>query len=750
MKKESTPPETTPGHALSRRRLLKLAGTAVAVVPAVVIAPRLSGSAAAQDASPAASPVASPGATPVAAVTGDWPTFGYDYQQTRHVPFDQITKKNVDKLGIAWQVDFQKIDKSVLPANQCYPIVVDGIAYVTTTYSNVFAVDVKTGKVKWQWKPENIGFFKNFGVSANRGVAVGDGKVFVMSLDMHLYAIDRETGKLVKDLQIWDVVPDAKPEYGYYESTAPIYYDGIVYFGTSGSDNGVRGFFMAVKSSDLSPAWPDPFWTVPPDGQDWRKEGANHGGGAPWMPGTIDPETNILYFVTGNPSPDFFGGIRPGNNENTNSIVAANAKTGEQLWVAQTIGHDQWDYDMAASPVLMMATVGGKKTKVVAEGSKGGQWWAWDAASGKVIYDGVPFSKIDHPDPTAEGVLVWPGVLGGSNYAPQSYDPTTNYYLICDIEAPVKLKLASADTTERRAKGDVDFGGTYTMPSDIKPTGAAVAIDMETGQLAYKIPTPAMLRSGFTTTATGLGFYGGTTYEDSNLHAIDTATGKDLWTFGVGNDVQAAPSICLVDGEEYVLQTVGGTGSKLIAFKLGGDTTQIPAPKPPSQTTMKPPANPDDLIVINPQKDKSFIGNLVCDYTSANSGLNYNGWSKGDATITVPAGWEFILNLFNPSQMPHSAMICTEDELKKGSNFQEAYQGASTPNATVGFTGDQVQHWVNVYGYIRLSVAGRYVVLCAVPGHASAGMWFYLDVKDDASTVTITTPAGTKNAKMQG
>jgi PQQ-dependent dehydrogenase (methanol/ethanol family) len=732
----------------SRRQLLKGVGAAAVAAPAFTIAGRLSGGAHAQDATPATGPA--PSASPAAVVSGDWPTFGYDYWQTRHVPFDQITKDNVSDLGIAWRIDFQEEDDTILPGNQCFPIVVDGIAYVSTTYSHVFAIDVKSGKVLWHWQPDNVGFFKNFGVSANRGVAVGDGKVFIMSLDMHLYSIDQKTGELIGDLLISDVVPDAKAEYGYYESTAPIYYDGNVYFGTSGSDNGVRGFFMAVKADDLSPAWPDPFWIVPPDGQDWRKDGANHGGGAPWMPGTVDPETNILYFVTGNPSPDFFGGVRPGNNENTNSIIAVDVKTGEQIWVAQTIGHDQWDYDMAAPPVLFMATVAGEERKVVAEGSKGGQWWAWDAATGEVLYDGIAFSKIDHPEPTEEGVEVWPGVLGGSNYAPQSYDPTTNYYLICDIEAPVVLKLATEDATERRGRGDVDFGGTYTFPSDVKPAGAIVAIDLETGQIAYKIPTPGMLRSGFTTTATGLGFYGGTTFEDANIHAIDTQTGKDLWTFGVGNDVGAAPSIVVVDGEEYVLQTVGGTGTSLIAFKLGGDKTQLPAPPPPSAEVQPAPTNPNDFLVTNANKEHSVILNLVADFSEANSGLNFNGWSKGDATVTVPTGWEVILNLWNPSAMPHSAMLTTEEVLKQGSNFTEAIQAAYTPDPTVGFTGDQTQHWGSPFGYVKMSVPGKYVILCAVPGHASAGMWFYFEVKDDATTPSVTTADGTKPAKTQG
>jgi glucose dehydrogenase len=476
-------------RTVNRRKLLQGAGAAAAI-------PVIGGGAYAAyaQATPQAVVDATPVASPAAGTSGDWATFGYDYGQTRHVPFTGITKENVGELGIAWSLDFLAEDESIPPANQSYPIVIDGVVYVTTTFNHVFALDAKTGDIKWHWAPENIGFFKNFGVSANRGVAVGDGSVFIMTLDMHIYKLDQATGEQQQVLQIWDVVPESKPEFGYYESTAPVYYNGVLYFGVSGSDNGVRGWFMAINGSDMSPAWPAPYYTVPPDGQDWRAEGQNHGGGAPWMPASIDTETNILYFVTGNPSPDFFGEVRPGNNPNTNSMIALDASTGEQIWVAQSLTRDLWDYDMAAPPILFTATIAGAPRRVVAEGSKAGQWWCWDAATGEVIYDGVPFAKIEHPDPTAEGVLVYPGTLGGSNYAPQSYDPTTNNYLICNIEWPSIVSTADPETVERRGRGDIDYGGTAIFSTDVKPYGTYVAISMENGEIVYSKETPGSPR----------------------------------------------------------------------------------------------------------------------------------------------------------------------------------------------------------------------------------------------------------------
>lgn len=206
---------------------------------------------------------ATPGATPMggvdAAVSGDWPTFGYDLQQTRHVPFTQVTKENVTDLGLTWSFDFIKADDTIPGGNETYPIVVDGVMYATTSYNHVFALDAVTGEQLWHWAPDDIGFFKNFGLNVNRGVAYGDGYVYMLTLDMRIIMIDAASGDLVKDINIGDFVEDALPEFGYYETAAPIYFNGNLFIGSSGSDNGVRGFFIAFKGADLGPAWPDPF-----------------------------------------------------------------------------------------------------------------------------------------------------------------------------------------------------------------------------------------------------------------------------------------------------------------------------------------------------------------------------------------------------------------------------------------------------------------------------------------------------------
>jgi alcohol dehydrogenase (cytochrome c) len=484
----------------------------------------------------------------------------------------------VKDLGVVWSADFKTLDKDVKNGNQSYPVVVDGIIYISTAGNQMFAFDGVSGKQLWHWKPDAamLASFSKSGIVANRGVAVGEGKVFMLTTDNQIVSLDQKTGELVKMVKISDTIPDVTLENGYYETTAPIYYNGNVYIGSSGGDNGVRGFVAAYKASDLTPAWDAPFWTVPPKGQDWLKNSKYHGGGAVWNPPAIDEETGIMYFGVGNPAPDFYGEKRPGKNPYTDSVVALDSKTGKLVWSQQEISHDMWDYDAASSPmILKTATANGKQQKLVVEGGKSSQWWAWDAATGKVVWNGVPFGKISHPTPTEKGVLAYPGVLGGENYAPETYDPASNYVLIPGIESPTFIIRAK----NQDAAFDKSFPGAWLFgtkmgetPKDIVPFGTVTAIDVNTGKQAYQIKTTDMMRGGLTSTDTGLAFFGEL---DGKLNAIDIKTGKILWTFQTaGDNIQAAPAFFTVDGKQYLTITSGGTKPKIHVFALGGDKTQ--------------------------------------------------------------------------------------------------------------------------------------------------------------------------------
>lgn len=505
-----------------------------------------------------------------------FPLWGYDLQQTRHVPHKKITKDNVDKLGIVWQKDLTDWDEKVPNAQQDYPVVKDGVMYVTSAKNYVFAMDAGSGKKLWEWKPpkkvlKHINDSKWQSNVASRGVAVAKGNVFVLITDNRIAKLDAKTGKLKKMNKFWDYVPSLTMENRHYESMAPMYYKGNIYVGSSGGDNGARGYVMAFKASNLKPAWDKPFWTIPPKGKKWRKNGKYTGGGSVWTPMSFDPETDMMYFATGNPSPDFFDEKRPGKNPYTDSVVALDSKTGEMKWAGSEMEHDVWDYDAGATPMILKAKVDGEKRKIVVEGGKNGKWYAWDAKSGKTIYDGVPFVKIKHSKPpTKKGKtkLHWPGTLGGENYATETYDPKTNTVLIPGIEKPSKA-LAAKDQSDIE-KDNNTFPGTKLLPTpkNIKPYGNITAIDVNTGKKKYQIKTNKPMRGGFTSTASGLAFYGEL---DGKVHALDIKNGKLIWSMkSGGKNIKMAPSIYVHEGKEYMAVITGGT--KVTAYGLDGKT----------------------------------------------------------------------------------------------------------------------------------------------------------------------------------
>lgn len=515
-----------------------------------------------------------------------FPIWGYDYQQTRHVPYNKITKDNVKDLGIVWQTDLAKWDKDVPNASEDFPIVKDGVMYVTTAMNWVYALDASNGEKIWEWKPskEILDHIESadrnhLGIVASRGVAVAEDSVFVLIADNRLAKLNAKDGKLIKMINLWDTMEGVTIENRYYETVAPMYYDGNIYVGSSGGDSGVRGFVMAFKASDLEPAWDQPFWTVPAKGEGWA-QGKYTGGGTVWSPMSFDPETDMMYFGTGNPAPDFFTGSRPGENPYTDSVVALDSKTGKLIWAKSEVEKDLWDYDAASTPMILNATVNDKERKIVVHGGKNGKWYAWDAKNGDTIYDGVPFVKIQQtPPPTdkSKAELQWPGVEGGQNYAPETYDPKTNYVLIPGINKP-SLMVAAEDEEEIEEKGGY-FPGTAILPTpkDVEISGTITAIDVNTGKKAYQLKTKTPMRGGFTSTDSGLAFYGDL---DGLVNALDISTGKELWHMSSGGaQIMMAPSIYMIDDKQYVTFVNGKT---IVTYGLGGDKELTPEENPES------------------------------------------------------------------------------------------------------------------------------------------------------------------------
>ena len=470
----------------------------------------------------------------------------------------------MDQLQRVYNIDFQKVDPDIRRGQQSYPLAIGGKLFVTTNDDNVFALDGATGKVLWQYKPPNSAYFKNFGIVANRGLAYCDGKLFISQLDMKLVALRPSDGKVLGETALSSDVPNAATNYGYSETSTPVCANHRLVIGAAGSEYGIRGFVMAY-TTDLKPAWPSAFWTVPPDLQSWRRASRIVGGGAVWTPVTIDATTNTLYFGTGSATPLYFPGLRPGANPRTDSLIAVNLTTGKMRWWQQLLSGNQWAYDVSQPPLVYNGKIGGATHRVVSVGTMEGVWFAFDAKTGRPFHERVKvIDRVEHP-PLRPGqpVTVFPSSLGGLNYSPAAYDPATNYVFNAAAETASVMIQQKLTPTQKRRKfllGDVYLGlqnGNFgTALQNWHDHGSISAIDVNSGRRVWKFQTPEPERGGVTVTASGVGFAGG---GDGVLRAFALKTGKILWTFQTGRPIASGPTVFSAGGKEYVAVTVGGT-----------------------------------------------------------------------------------------------------------------------------------------------------------------------------------------------
>ena len=493
----------------------------------------------------------------------DWPVFGRDRDNNRFATQDEVDTGNVDELGEAWSTELGP-DQYLM---ESFPLVLGETVYVTTSTDEVMAIDGKTGHIEWTYTPE-VDFSQStgvggYGVSVNRGVAAEDGKLFVLTFDNKLQALSQKTGERLWSSQVED------PATGAYESMAPTAYDGKVYVGDSGSEDGVRGFVAAYDQKTGKKLWQ--FYTVPKQGHGWVPKGG--GGGTIYMPPTIDTKTGIVYVGTGNPAPVIVGAKRPGKNLYTDSILALDADTGKLLWYHQEEAHDLWDYDAESPVVLFNAEIEGKEVRGLAEAGKNGLLFLLNAKTGEDLFPPVPFVKREHSPPTTKGTLECPGAVGGSQYSPLAYSPETQAVYVSGINLCMVLKV-----TFENHNGEKEFGGDRVVPKETEKTGTFTAVGVDTGEVIWKKDMPTPMDGGATASAGGLVFSGD---QQGILYAFDAKTGADLWQGDLRLAFGTAPVIYSIDGTQYVLATVGGAaltaseelgeiGAKVVALRLGG------------------------------------------------------------------------------------------------------------------------------------------------------------------------------------
>ena len=669
--------------------------------------------------------------TAAAATNVDWPKLGNSSDNTRWSPLAQINTSNATKLGLAWS----QAEGPNLSGWETDPIVVNGVMYYTTGVDQVRAVNAATGRLLWQYTPK-VDFYRAIaggggGAPSNRGVTMANGKVYLLTFDNQLIALQATTGE-----KLWRTVI-ADPNQGYSESSPVTYWNGLVFAGSEESDAGERGFAAAFDANTGKQVWR--WYAVPAPGHGWMPKAGQHGGGAPWMPLVVDTTTGIVYAGTGNPSPDFNNSQRPGCNPWVNALVALNAKTGKFLWGHTEFCNDVWDYDSDIMPMLFNMTVNGKTIRAVGHANKAGDYFVYNAQTGQLLAKSPYLTKftLPHPKPTPQGSLVCPGDLGGIEYSAEAYSPQAQLAFIPGLNECQKYTLGTAAEANLHKSGLPDFDGSVSPAGPL--TGFFAAIDVTTGKVRWERQLPQPAVGGALATAGGLVF---SPDDDGNFYAFDAATGKTVWKQYVGLGSGAAPITYEVNGTQYIAIALGSTytyftqpGGTLAVFKLNGAPIK---PFPAVTSTTAPLAVPSlkGLIKINPWEytspEKQYVViNLTAAATNDNSGFNFNGYSKGKANFIIPAGWQVEWIFTNKAALPHSAALATG--LSAGTIVPNGGLGPiETPNALQGIRGALTQ-----YVGFQATKVGKFYLICAVPGHAQAGMWDYLTVSSTAKTPSI-------------
>ena len=559
--------------------------------------------------------------------TTGWLTNGGDLFNRRFSPLTQINRRNVAELKAVWRKHLDGSGIGPQFSGEAQPIIHEGVIYVITGADDVFAITVESGELLWKYEAHidtNINTVCCGWTS--RGVALGDGKIYVGQLDSKLLALDQTNGKV-----IWSIQAERWQE-GYTITSAPLYFNGLVITGFAGADYGTRGRVKAYDATDGSLVWT--FYSIPGPGKPghdtWPGDNDiwKHGGGAVWQTPAVDPDLGLIYFSTGNPGPDFNGAVRQGDNLYTDSIVALEVESGKYRWHFQQVHHDIWDYDSANPVVLFDIEVEGTTRKALAQVNKNGWIYILNRKTGQpligieertVMQEPRQFTSATQPYPVGEAVvpqtidiapenyeLVNQGHIftpfwteptlvkrAGANWPPSAYDLSSQILYVCASERIWHYRV-NDQVSESPPEGSLYFGGNFGSVS-LPAAGIFAAMDMKTNRIVWRQRWPDKCYSGVTATAGGLLFVG---RNDGRLTALDSSDGRRLWEFNTGAGVNAPASVFKYNGQQYVVVLSAGNlfagskrGDSVWLFSLTGTMSEV-TPPDTVQVTQIPSSDP--------------------------------------------------------------------------------------------------------------------------------------------------------------
>ncbi len=500
------------------------------------------------------------------ALLEEWPSYNGDYTGRRYSSLAEVTPGNVHSLRAQWI--FHSANAGILEVT---PVVVAGIMFVTGS-NDAYALDAATGKILWHHeRPVTEGLIDDASGHINRGVAVLGTRLYMETDNAHLLCLDARSGNL-----LWDV-PYAFNNKNYGATSAPLIVKDKVLVGTSGGDDGVRGFVAAFDARTGKEAWR--FWTIPAPGQPgsetWPKGNSYlHGGGTTWMPGTYDPQLNTIYWGTSNPSPDFDGSVREGDNLYTNCVLALDPDTGKLKWHFQFTPHDLNDYDATETPVLIDAVYKGSPRKLLLEANRNGFLYLLDRTDGTFL-EAKQFSLfqnwakgIDAKGrpirtslvPSEKGTRICPSYAGATNWYSPTYNEKTHLFYFMSLEDCSVFKVH----TEEFEEGHAFYSTGAAHRPDENAKKYLLAYDFTQGTFAWRDPQIGDTHSfsGVMSTATELVAFGN---DADEFEIVDGRTGASLWHFNLGQSVHASPMSYAVSGRQYFAVAAG---SDLFAFAL--------------------------------------------------------------------------------------------------------------------------------------------------------------------------------------